>query len=200
MKKSHRKIDKKKKIIRDYNKTASFYDRRYRELQEEKYEFLLKNYRANGKNILDLGCGTGLFFEYIRKSILDNQEIKCNYTAIDISWNMLLEFQSKFIISECLKRTPNLLLSDIEYLPFRDNVFSSIFSITSFQNLPQLEKGINELFRVSKSNADFRFSTLKKNLNLKSLFKILNTKITSLKTIENEDLEDIVLEGRYFKY
>ncbi|MFX1594686.1 MAG: methyltransferase domain-containing protein, partial [Promethearchaeota archaeon] len=85
MKNSHRKIDKKKKIIRDYNKTASVYDRRYRELQEEKYEFLLKNYRANGKNILDLGCGTGLFFEYIRKSILDNQEIKCNYTAIDIS-------------------------------------------------------------------------------------------------------------------
>ncbi|MFX1594687.1 MAG: class I SAM-dependent methyltransferase, partial [Promethearchaeota archaeon] len=112
---------------------------------------------------------------------------------------MLLKFQSKFIISECLKRTPNLLLSDIEYLPFRDNVFSSIFSITSFQNLPQLEKGINESFRVSKSNADFRFSTLKKNLNLKSLFKILNTKITSLKTIETEDLEDIILEGRYFK-
>ncbi len=199
MKKSNKKIDKKEKIIRDYNETATFYDKRYKELQGEKYELLLKNFRANGKTILDLGCGTGLYFEYMMNSILDNQKIKTNYIAVDFSRNMLLEFKAKLIISKSLKKIPNLLLSDIEYLPFRDNTFNSIFSITSFQNLPKLEKGINESFRVSKNNADFGFSILKKKLNLHKLLKILKSKITDLKPIENENVEDFVIKGRFIK-
>ena len=111
--------------------------------------------------------------------------MKSNYIAVDISWNMLLKFKSKIISPNYSKNPPNLILSDIEYLPFRDNIFYSIFSLTSFQNLPYIKNGIKESFRVSKNNADFKFSILKKELELKSLLKILKPKIKDLLIIKN---------------
>lgn len=191
--------NKKKNIIEKYNSTSYFYDKRYRAIQEEKYEILLKNYIVNDKNILDLGCGTGLFFQYVAKSLLNKALITSNYIAVDISWNMLLKFKSKIISPNYSKYPPNLILSDIEYLPFRDNTFFSIFSLTSFQNLPHIKNGIKESFRVSKHNADFKFSILKKKLDLESLLKILEPKIKGLSVIKRENLEDIIVQGKIVK-
>ena len=152
--------NKKKIIIEKYNASSQFYDKRYRKIQEEKYEIVLRNYRANGKLILDLGCGTGLFFSFLAESLFNYEKIKYTYIALDISWNMLLRFKSK--INNTKKNSVDLILSDIEYLPFRENKFCSIFSLTSFQNLPHIPKGIEESLRVGKNNADYKFSILKK--------------------------------------
>ncbi len=191
--------NKKKKIIEKYNSSSYFYDKRYKAIQEEKYEIVLKNKPENGKRILDLGCGTGLFFEYLKKSIKRQGELSFNYIALDISWNMLLSFKSKLINNNHNNKDLNLILSDIEYLPFRDSVFFSIFSLTSFQNLPHIQNGIIESVRVSKNNADYRFSILKKNLELEWLIKILEPGIKEIKVIEKENLEDIIIQGKVSK-
>ncbi|MFX1419581.1 MAG: hypothetical protein ACFE9N_11735 [Promethearchaeota archaeon] len=74
MKEKFKNYYKKKKIIEKYNSTSYFYDRRYKLIQEEKYEIVLKNYKMDGKIILDLGSGTGLFYEYYRKTIFDKKK------------------------------------------------------------------------------------------------------------------------------
>ncbi len=199
MEEQSKNCNKKKKIIEKYNSTSDFYDKRYKAIQEEKYEIVLKNYKANEKIILDMGCGTGLFFDYITKSIKKQGEIKCNYVGVDISWNMLLRFKSKVINYNFNKYALNLLLSDMEYLPFRENIFYSMFSLTSFQNLPHIQIGIIESFRVSKNNADYKFSILKKNLDLQWLLKILKPKIEEIEVIEKENLEDIIIQGKVLK-
>jgi len=191
--------DKKKRIIDKYNTTSYFYDKRYRAIQSEKYEIVFNNYRANGKNILDMGCGTGLLFEYILKLMLDKGVIRCNYVALDISWNMLLEFKSKVINLEKRINSLNLILSDMECLPFRESIFYSTFSLTSFQNLPNIKNGIEELYRVCKHDADFKFSILKKNLEIEKLLEILKTKIEDLNFTMKESLEDIVIQGKVSK-
>ncbi len=191
--------NKKEKIIRDYNKTAHFYDKRYRRIQGEKYEIVLNNYRVNGSHILDLGCGTGLFFEYIIKVLLHKEEIKFNYVGVDISWNMLLEFKSKIINTNYRNYNPNLILGDIDCLPFRENIFVSVFALTSFQNLPHTKGAIKESFRVSKNNGMFKLSILKKKLDLDSLLKIFNTKISDLIITKNDNLEDVVIQGIVLK-
>jgi len=191
--------DKKKRIIDKYNSTSYFYDKRYRALQSEKYEIVFNNYSVNCKIILDMGCGTGLLFEYILKLILDKEGIRCNYVALDISWNMLLEFKAKVINLEKRKNSLNLILSDIECLPFRENTFYSIFSLTSFQNLPNIKNGIEELYRVCKHDADFKFSILKKNLEIEKLLEILKPKIEDLNLTKKENLEDIVIQGKVSK-
>jgi len=191
--------NKKKSIIEKYNSSSHFYDKRYKAIQEEKYEIVLKNYKANGKIIIDMGCGTGLFFEYITKSIKKQEEIKGNYVAVDISWNMLLRFKSKVINYKYKKYALNLILSDMEHLPFRENIFDSIFSLTSFQNLPHIQIGITESFRVSKNNADYNFSILKKKLELELLLKILKPEIKEIEVIEKENLEDFIIQGKLLK-
>jgi len=188
--------NKKKKIIKDYNKTAHFYDNRYNRIQQEKYEILTKNYRINGKQILDLGCGTGLFFEYLIKTTVAKDITKSNYIAVDISWNMLLKFKSKTFKDDNSGHLPNFILSDIDHLPFRENTFDIIFTFTSFQNLPSIRNGIEELTRVCKNNADFIFSILKKNLDLNSLLKILELYVKDIIVIQKEKLEDIIIQGK----
>ncbi len=63
--------EKKKYIIAKYNSTSSFYDDRYRKIQNEKFEQHFKNTNFNCKTLLDAGCGTGLLFEDI-SSLNDN--------------------------------------------------------------------------------------------------------------------------------
>ena len=191
--------NKKKKIIEKYNSSYLIYDKRYSLIQEEKYKIVLNNYEVDGRHILDLGCGTGLLFEYIKKTLSNRKRVKLNYIGVDISWNMLLEFKLKIIKYNYRRYSPNLILSDIDCLPFRDNIFLSTFAITSFQNLPDIKDGIKESFRVSKNNAEFKFSILKKKLDLDSLLKIFKTKIRDLIIINNEDLEDVVIQGSLLK-
>ncbi|UCD00482.1 MAG: class I SAM-dependent methyltransferase [Promethearchaeota archaeon] len=195
MKKRTKTSNKKKRIIDDYNSSAHFYDRRYRQIQLEKYDLILNNYHLNGKIISDIGCGTGLLFEYISNLKRDEKRVKYKFVAIDISWNMLLEFKSK-VENYKTKNNLELILGDIENLPFRGNTFHSIFSLTSFQNLPYLKKGLRESFKVCKNNADFRFSILKKSIDLKNLKDMLKLKIKNPCIINEKELEDFVIVGK----
>lgn len=194
MKRHFRTSNKKKKIIENYNLSASFYDKRYKEIQEKKYNKVLNNYQLKEKKVLDVGCGTGLLIEFILNSGIYNGNLKCNFVAIDISWNMLLEFKSKlFRLKD--KTNISLMLSDIENLPFRDNIFNLIFSFTSFQNLPGTYEGIQELFRVALINSDLKFSILKKKLDLDALIDFLKPNVKDLEIISEEFLEDIIIQG-----
>jgi len=189
--------NKKKEIIKKYNSSSFFYDSRYKQIQETKYQIILKNFDVSRKVILDLGCGTGLFIDYISRRKLDQKENLDYYVGLDISWNMLLEFRSKFEKLKC--KNISLLLSDIENLPFRDNQFFSVLSLTSFQNLPDIKKGIKEFFRVSRNRADFNFSILKKKINFKILVNFLKSFVVIDQVLFKEDLEDIIIQGKVFK-
>ena len=112
----------------------------------------------------------------------------------DISWKMLLELKSKALKFKRVKDI-NLLLSDAENLPFRENMFNSIFSITLFQNLPHIKKGIQELLRVSTQNCDIKFSILRKKIKLQNLLELLEPILKDLEIIDKEQVEDIIIQG-----
>lgn len=148
--------------------------------------------------ILDVGCGTGLLFEYISNLKKDENRVKYKYVAIDISWNMLLEFKSK-IINYKPKNNLELILGDIENLPFRENVFHTIFSLSSFQNLPNINRGIEESYRVCTNYGYFNFSILSKKLNLDVLLNLLKPLSKEIKTINKDELEDVIIQGNFMK-
>ncbi|NVM18305.1 MAG: class I SAM-dependent methyltransferase [Candidatus Lokiarchaeota archaeon] len=190
--------DKKKIIIEKYNSTSSFYDDRYKKIQNEKFFLQLKNTNFKHKTLLDAGCGTGLLFEYISNLKFTNLNRELRYIGLDISKKMLMLCNSK---TKRLNYRVNssLILGDIENLPFRKDTFNLIFSITTLQNLQDLKKGLKELIRVGKENAALKLSILNKQLKLEEVITYLNSRTINLKTDILEELEDVIIQGNLKK-
>jgi malonyl-CoA O-methyltransferase len=128
-----------KNVVKKYDRTASFYNQRYREIQENKYKKMI-NFPAKGK-ILDIGCGTGLLYDFLKYD---------NYIGADLSLEMLKKGDFA-----------NKILADCEFLPFKDCVFDFVFSFTVLQNLLSYRM-ISEAYRVLKREGIFVLTTLKK--------------------------------------
>ena len=200
LKKKRENQNKKKEIIIKYNSTSDYYERRYKEIQYNKYKFVLNSYTVGGKIILDAGCGTGLLYDFIIHSLEQIKTAFYSYIAIDISINMLKIFKSKNSNKDKkIGNKINLILSDLENLPIRSNIFNSVFSLTSLQNLPHIIDGVKEMLRVVKEDADIKFSILKKNLDLNKLISLLKSKIFELQILNKEIVEDVIIQGKKLK-
>ena len=190
--------EKKKIIIVKYNSTSSFYDDRYKNIQNEKFELHFKKTDINRKILLDAGCGTGLLFEYISRLNGNFLGRQLKYVGIDISGKMLKHFYNKTKKIRN-KINTNLILGDIENLPLREDKFNLIFSITSLQNLHDLKKGLKEIIRVGKENAGLKLSILRKQLKLEEVITFLNSHTFNLRTENLEELEDVIIHGSLLK-
>ena len=198
MKPLNEESDKKKIIVEKYNSTSNFYDDRYRKIQNEKYALQFKDTNFKYKTLLDAGCGTGLLFEYISNLNFSNLHRELGYIGLDISWKMLMQFYNK---NKRLNYRTNssLILGDIENLPFREDRFDLIFSITSLQNLHDIKKGLKELIRVGKENAVLKLSILRKQLKLEEVTTYLNSRMINLRTEILEEVEDVIIQGNLIK-
>ncbi|MHA1148226.1 MAG: class I SAM-dependent methyltransferase [Promethearchaeota archaeon] len=189
--------EKNQEMIRKYNSTAHIYDDRYRETQAKKYRLSINNIKVNSLYILDAGCGTGLLIEFLLENQSETFTKDFKFIGVDISINMIKEFIKKV---ECrpepVKKVVNLILADLEYLPFRGEVFSLVLSYTSLQNLNSQESGVSELIRVSLSNSKIIFSILKKKIQLKSFIIKYRPVLKTLEILDNELLEDYIFMGK----
>lgn len=136
--------DKAKKIIRetieDYNNISEKYSS-VRIKPWKELEFLFNEVKESDK-ILDLGCGNGRFYEYLKKS---------NYVGVD---------PSSELIKICKNSYPeaNFIVASGDNLPFKDNLFDKIFSIAVLHHIPseKLRKSfLLEVKRVLKKDGIF---------------------------------------------
>jgi ubiquinone/menaquinone biosynthesis C-methylase UbiE len=88
--------------------------------------------------MLELGCGTGQWTEYFI-----NQGFKL--TGIDISEEMLKIAQAKNLKADILK-------ADSSHIPFDDNSFFAISSITMLEFVEDQDRVLQEIHRVLKPN------------------------------------------------
>lgn len=138
--------------MKRYDVTAEIYDMRYAEEQRAKIEAALKHVNImSDDDVLDIGCGTGLLFDYIA----DKARL---IVAMDISKKTLLEAKRR------TKRFENveLLLADAENLPLRDKQFTRVFVLTVIQNLPDPIVMLNEAERVATKGGVFIITGLKR--------------------------------------
>jgi len=194
---------KKRKIMESYNSSSHIYDKRYRKIQYEKFALILKDFTLASKIILDGGCGTGLLFEFIlenKKEIIPNYFF--SFVGVDISSKMIEKFKKKllnknFVISQNI----HLIVADLENLPFRSNIFNSVISLTSYQNLPNLKKGLNESIRVVSDYASFRISILKKKLDKNTFLEIIKKNFQGIEIIgeKRKGLEDLIIKASLIK-
>ena len=103
---------------------------------------------GQGEIILDAGCGTGVF-------TLDLLSFGPHIIGLDISLPMLRRAGEK------ARRYPfEIVLGDISNLPFRENSFDRVVSVTAMEFIEDGKGAVKELFRVTKRGGCVVVATL----------------------------------------
>jgi ubiquinone/menaquinone biosynthesis C-methylase UbiE len=153
------------KIRRHYDTVADTYDYHYDHHRGKKYHTHLSNHLMKvlpkGGNLLDIGCGTGLFVEkYIQNGGYG--------TGLDISEKM---------VAKARHRCPDceFIVGTGEKLPFDDHSFDAVSSVLVFSYVKDPVAMLSEVYRVLKPGGSVALCTLGKKLITKgipSLYKI----------------------------
>jgi ubiquinone/menaquinone biosynthesis C-methylase UbiE len=163
--------------MRRYNLTAQMYDSRYSEEQETKYKAALESANINhGSVVLDVGCGTGLFFIHLA-------EEAGLVIGVDLSRSLLhlAKGRSKVYSDVYLVR------ADADYLPFKRDVFTHIFAFTVLQNMPNPSETLKQFKLVAKCDACFVVTGLKAAISMQAFWKFLEVADLQAISLRNND-------------
>jgi ubiquinone/menaquinone biosynthesis C-methylase UbiE len=154
-----------------YDEIATGYEELHKEEQEKKIELIRKKLivRLNDK-LLDVGCGTGL----------TTKPWKCIRYGIDPS--------KKLLEKAWFKNEIEYKLAPAEEIPYENNFFDIVVSITAIQNFNDIKKGLEEIKRVGKNK--FVLSFLKKT-NKKEYIEKLIKQLFIVKQVVEEDKDFI---------
>ena len=150
----------KKRIQHAFNIKASSYDE-YSIVQREVGRRMIERLdllKFKPLNILDLGSGTGYLAQ-----LLASKFPSANITCLDLAENMLLECRDK-------NTNFNLVVSDIENLPFKPSSFNLIISSFTLHWCEEVEKIFYDVKKYLRSDGIFMFTTVGPN-TLKELQK-----------------------------
>lgn len=165
-------------VAEGYNASAATYDPLYREEQGIKFAFLLNRVMPKGGEVvLDAGCGTGLLLEVL------SRRRDCTVVGLDISLGMLREAKRKGTTAE-------LVLGDIERMPFRDCSFDVSFSVSAIQLAEDPKAAVAELRRVLRKGGRIGVSYLRR-----AGVSIPNVEGLVLAVHDSETMKDVFLTG-----
>jgi ubiquinone/menaquinone biosynthesis C-methylase UbiE len=168
----------KRKVIQRYDITAEMYDERYKEEQTRKYCKALQHIEITSAVVLDVGCGSGLFFD----NVSDKAKI---VIGIDVSRKLLNKAKEKANVSGNVY----VLQADADHLPFYDKFFDRTFAFTILQNMPIPKKTLKELKRVSKTGGKIVVTGLKKAFPLNVFMDIIEeSKLTVAAFVDDENV------------
>lgn len=97
-------------------------------------------------DVLEVGCGTGHWTQYLA-------EKGFNVTAVDNSEAMLHIAEGKNIGARFLS-------ADAEHLPFRDESFASMISVTMLEFVENRQKALSEMYRVLRKGGKLIIGSL----------------------------------------
>jgi len=176
---------KKRVIIRHYGKLASTYDTLYRDEQGLKIEHILRHVSIHDSDLaLDAGCGTGFLFKYIHNHV-------CLIVGVDLSKGLLKVALSH--IKQSGIKTISLIRADVDFLPFKEQVFDKVFALTLLQDSSKLDETLREILRTAKDESTIVVTGLKKVYSEAS-FKQSLTKasLESKILLTSEQVKDII--------
>lgn len=101
---------------------------------------------GEGQVCLDLGCGTGVLFDILRRRVGPGGSV----TGVDFSFKMAQRAHRNFPFTNV-----NVVDADVTNLPFRDSQFDFAISFSAFDHFADKEKALAEVRRVLKDAARF---------------------------------------------
>lgn len=118
-------------------------------VKEVEWELILDLLRPGpGEFLLDAGCGTGVF-------TMDMLSCGARVVGLDLSLSMIRRARQKARSSRL-----HILSADILNLPFPENTFDKTVSITALEFIPDAQRAVKELFRVTRKGGTVVVATL----------------------------------------
>ena len=170
---------KKRRVMQRYDLSAELYEGLYGEEQQAKYGRALENVKVRGGAVLDVGCGSGLFFWHVAGRVE-------TVVGVDVSRMLLLKAKTH----AAQFGNVHVVQADADHLPFNDASFSMVFSFTVLQNMPKPQQSLRESKRVAKTEGALVVTGLKKAFTLTAfldLFEVAGLRLVSF--VDDEALK-----------
>lgn len=152
-----------------YNKISKGYSELHGEEQLAKARIIASKLELSEEDtLLDVGCGNGSYLNLF----------KCKVTGIDPSDKLIKQYRGRH----------KIILGKAENLPFPNNSFDVVISITAIHNFDDIRKGLEEMKRVGRSR--FVFSVLKRSSKLQEIQSLIK-ELFGIDEIVEED-KDII--------
>jgi len=128
-----------------YEKWAPVYDRVYRGLLKDGHRTVARLAAEAGRDILEVGVGTGLVLPYYPKH--------CHVTGIDLSEHMIAKAREKVDRSR-LFHVRALEVMDAHHLQFADRSFDAVALPFVITLIPDPERALDECARVLRPGGE----------------------------------------------
>jgi ubiquinone/menaquinone biosynthesis C-methylase UbiE len=162
-----------------YNQTAKGYTNQYFKEQKQKITAALNNTKLRPTDkILDVGCGTGILFQYVA----DAAKL---VVGVDISRESLKEAKEEMRT----RKNAAIILADADYTPFQNQTFDKAFAITLLQNMPAPLKTLQEIRRISTQRATMVITGLKKKFTRETFLSLLDQADLTVSTLINREMK-----------
>jgi len=138
-----------KKVVKDYNQISKHFNTT-RQYKWTEFEAILPFLEKN-KKIIDLGCGNGRFYQFLKDSKLNT---KLDYTGIDNSSELLTYAKKQHPEAKFTK-------GDILEIPAKNKSIDTIISIAAIHHIPSKklrEKAFQEIARTLKTKGKLIFT------------------------------------------
>ncbi|MBN2367991.1 class I SAM-dependent methyltransferase [Candidatus Woesearchaeota archaeon] len=150
-----------------YDEISTGYEELYEEEQLKKIKVIKQYLKPEPEDkLLDVGCGTGLTTE----------PWPCKRYGVDPAKKLIARARQKDKIE--------YKIAPAEDIPYPDDYFDYVVSITAIQNFSDIKKGLEEIKRVGKDK--FVLSYLKKSSKAPMIRKIIDSMFDIKKEIEEE--------------
>ncbi len=117
----------------------------------------------DGAQVLDIGCGTG-------RLLLKGVEEAKHLTGVDLSSEMIKASHQNFFLHNRAEKS-TFLIADAYELPFEDDRFDIALSTCVMFLLPEPEKGLKEMIRVTKPGGTITMLNPSKKMNQMNAFE-----------------------------
>merc|ERR1712151_1152429 len=103
--------------------------------------------------VVDMSCASGLFTRQLAKSKEYNRVIGCDYSD-----SMLLEARRRIMTESNIGKI-ELVQCDVAKIPMQDGSIDALNAGAAMHCWPQLQEGLNEIYRVLKPDGGRFFAT-----------------------------------------
>ena len=150
-----------------YDEISKGYEELHKNEQLRKVE-LIGTFLCPQKDetLLDVGCGTGI----------TTQPWNCKRYGLDPASKLIERARQSDKIKYVIARA--------EKIPYEDNFFDYVISITALQNFDDIGQGLEEIKRVGKTK--FVLSTLKRSSKINEIKLLIEKHFDVMKIIEED--------------